>query len=191
MNVTAIVGTAKGAWVFRSDAARQNWSIEGPLFKGWKVTAASRARDGRYLLGTASEVYGAAIQVSRDLKEWQQAPDGPKYPEGGPKLKQIWTIHTKAERLYAGVDEAGMFASDDGLHWQPLNGLNNHPTRGSWFPGNGGLCAHAVLHDGRRLWCGISAVGVFRSDDGGETWRTRNQGAPIIIEDKVHKDIGS
>jgi photosystem II stability/assembly factor-like uncharacterized protein len=55
------------------------------------------------------------------------------------------------------------------------------------------LCAHALLgdpRDERRLWCGISAVGVFRSEDGGSSWRAANSGVPVILEDKDHKDIG-
>jgi hypothetical protein len=27
-----------------------------------------------------------------------------------------------------------------------------------------------------RMWLGASAVGVFRTDDGGATWQTRNKG---------------
>ncbi len=193
MDLCVVVGTMKGAFVLRSDARRADWKIEGPLFRGWKVTTAARDRAGRFLLGTASDVYGPAIQTSPDLKEWKQIERGPQYPEGGPKLNQIWTIFTGSDRLYAGVDEAGLFWSDDGSSWNPVEGLNRHPTRGAWVPGAGGLCAHVVLHDRtnpRRLWCGISAVGVLRSDDGGSTWTLRNAGVPAMLEDKVHKDIG-
>ncbi len=47
------------------------------------------------------------------------------------------------------------------------------------MPGGAGLILHAiVLHpqDKRKLWVGISSVGVFHSSDGGETWETRNRG---------------
>jgi photosystem II stability/assembly factor-like uncharacterized protein len=52
--------------------------------------------------------------------------------------------------------------------------------------------------DARRLWVGISAVGVFRSDDAGETWKLCNEGlhnvAPDFIQDPemgrcVHKMV--
>jgi hypothetical protein len=42
VNVLLIVGTDKGAFLLRSDAARARWTVEGPLFKGWKVTAVER-----------------------------------------------------------------------------------------------------------------------------------------------------
>lgn len=50
-----------------------------------------------------------------------------------------------------------------------------------WFPGNGGLCLHTILVDpknAKRMWVGISAVGMFRTRDGGETWTAINNGLP-------------
>ncbi len=195
MGVTVMVGTDRAAFLYRSDAARKTWALQGPLFKGWKVTTGARDARGRYFAATASEVYGPAIHVSDDLVNWRQIEKGPAWPKGSDrKLKQVWTIVPAGRRIYAGVDDAGLFVSEDaGESWGPVEGLNEHPTRPSWFPGAGGLCLHAILVDPRnpdRIWCGISAVGVFRSDDGGRTWRTRNQGVKLVIEDKEHKDIG-
>ncbi|MFQ5452977.1 MAG: exo-alpha-sialidase, partial [Candidatus Zixiibacteriota bacterium] len=86
-------------------------------------------------------------------------------------VTEIWRFAACDGTWYAGVAEAGLFCSTDrGDTWDPVPGLNDHPTRRAWQPGAGGLCAHAILadpRDPRRLWCGISAVGVFRSEDGG------------------------
>jgi len=195
MPVTAVVCTIKGAFVLRGGDARDDWRIDGPLFKGWKATSALRGPDGRWILATASDVYGPAVHVSDDLENWRQIENGPAWPPGGErKLTQIWTFAAGHGRIWAGVDEAGLFVSDDrGESWQPVEGLNEHETRGGWFPGAGGLCAHSLLldpNDRERIWCGISAVGVFRSDDGGATWHPKNDGVPIVIEDKQHKNIG-
>jgi photosystem II stability/assembly factor-like uncharacterized protein len=95
-------------------------------------------------------------------------------------VDQIWKLHSAGDVLYAGVSEAGLFRSDDrGKSWQPVRGLNNHETQPDWGPGFGGLCLHSVLSDPRnpeRLWVGISAAGVFRSDDGGRSWNPKNDG---------------
>ncbi|MCA8959025.1 MAG: exo-alpha-sialidase, partial [Planctomycetes bacterium] len=158
MSAVVIIGTAKGAFVLRPDATRAHWSIEGPLFRGWKVTASSRSQDGTYFLGTASFVYGAAIHRSKDLSEFRHVEAGPRYPDGGDrKLNQIWKLDCSHDAYYAGVDEAGLFRSTDGGEsWEPLSGLNDHPSRAKWFPGNGGLCAHSLLIDDarRRIHCG-------------------------------------
>ena len=195
MSVVVIVGTEKGAFVCRSDAKRRDWQIEGPIFKGWKVTASSRSPSGRYLLATASQVYGAGLQAGTDLKNWRQLENPPAYLEGGNrKLNQIWTIECGPTRHYAGVDTAGLFSSDDdGETWQAVSALNDHPTRRNWLPGAGGLCAHSVLVDptrSDRIWCGISAVGVWRSEDGGRNWAAKNDGVRCVIADKEFSEIG-
>ena len=90
MSVVLFVGTEKGAWVCRSED-RKTWQVDGPLFKGWKVTCSGRTPGGKYLAGTASRIYGAALQISDDLKEWRQIESGPAYPEGGDR-KLIYRI---------------------------------------------------------------------------------------------------
>ncbi len=195
MAVTLAVGTEKGAYLLRSGDERSEWDLEGPLFKGWKVTAFGQTGSGDYLLATGSNWFGAALHRSPDLKEWTQIVDGPAWPEGGDrKLTQIWTLTQAGDHLFAGVDEAGLFRSvDHGETWQPVDGLNEHPTRPGWEPGLGGLTAHRVIVDREnpdRLWVAISAVGVFRSDDGGATWNTKNAGMPPTTEAQEFGDIG-
>ncbi len=195
MTVTAMLGTAKGGFIARSNPDRSAWTIDEPLFKGWKVTTSARDDKGRYFVATASDVYGPALHVSDDLKQWKQIEKGPSWAKDlDRKLNQIWTLHLGPGRYYAGVDEAGLFASDDGGEsWSPIEALNEHATRSAWAPGAGGLCAHALLVDPKntdRVWCGISAVGVFRTEDGGRSWHPKNQGIPQVLEDKDHKDVG-
>ena len=197
MGIHAIVGTAKGGFVLRGNDARNDWTLDGPLFKGWKVTAATRDAGGRWYVGTSSDVYGPALHLSDDDgATWRQVERGPAWPEGTEdrKLKQIWTIVPAGDRVWLGVDDAGLFVSHDrGESWAPVEALNEHATRGAWFPGAGGLCLHMIHVDPRdhdRLWCGISAVGLFYSTDGGASWATRNDGIPPVIEDETPKDIG-
>lgn len=194
MGTLVIVGTAKGGFLLRSDN-RRDWDVEGPFFKGWKVTAAERTPEGDYLVATASDVYGPSLHRSRDLHKWQQVEGSPAYPEGGGrKLNQIWRLFTQGDVYYAGVDEAGLFrSSDGGKTWEPVSALNDHESRENWCPGAGGLCAHSLLVDPnnpQRIWCGISAVGVWRSEDGGESWSAKNDGVQVILEDEKYKQIG-
>ena len=53
--IQLLVGTRKGAWTYRSDAARQAWEVSGPLFLGQIVNHFVRdPRDGKTMLMAAS-----------------------------------------------------------------------------------------------------------------------------------------
>jgi hypothetical protein len=192
MRVQLFVGTVKGAFLYRSDDGRRTWQLEGPLFPGWKVSAVARDGSGGFVLATSSPVYGAMVHRGTDLRTWELAEAPPRYGEdSGTKMKEIWTFGGGDGVLYAGVDEAGLFESRDaGVTWSEVKALSAHPTRASWFPGFGGLCAHHVLTAGQRVWTGISAVGVFESADRGATWEPRNAGVPVLIQDEHHDSIG-
>lgn len=174
---TLAVGTAKGGFVLRS-RSDGGWDVDGPHFRGWEVTAFGRAENGTYLAGVASGWFGTAVHRSPDLTSWEQVADGPAWPEGSDRaLNKIWFFHRDAATLWCGVDDAGIFRSDDhGVSWQSVESLNEHPSRGGWSPGGGGLCAHHMMTAGERVWVGISAVGVMRSDDGGATFARRDEG---------------
>ena len=187
----------------RSDRGRESWSIDGPLFKGWEVfelTADPRTEE-KWLAATGHYVYGSCVQISNDSGEsWQQMEASPAYSkDSGFELKNIWCIQPSTEQepgvYYAGVDEAGLFRSEDGgATWEELAGLSGHASRNDWMEGAGGLCCDCVCIDPKnpdRLWTGISAVGVFRSDDRGKTWQLRNEGLPVAIPSKEHPGIGS
>lgn len=194
MAVTVGIGTTKGAFFLHSKD-RRTWTVDEPQFVGWKVTAFGKTPSGEYLLCTGSNWYGAAIHRSTELTEWTQIVEGPSYGESEDrKLTQIWTLTTAGSTIWAGVDTAGLFRSDDdGATWKPIPGLNDHATREGWEPGLGGLAAHRVLVDptnADRLWCAISAVGVFRSENGGETWAPKNQGVTAASESADYPGIG-
>ena len=70
MSILVLVGTIKGAFLIRSDADRRSRTVIGPLFKGWKVTAAARTTDGEILVATVSDFYGPALHRSLDLESW-------------------------------------------------------------------------------------------------------------------------
>ncbi|MGL4404953.1 MAG: WD40/YVTN/BNR-like repeat-containing protein, partial [Notoacmeibacter sp.] len=69
-------------------------------------------------------------------------------------------------------------SQDGGVTWQSVTGFNNHPERESWNPGAAGLTLHSIVQDKtdpNRMWLGVSAAGVFATDDGGKTWENRNR----------------
>lgn len=187
-SVVVLVGTRKGGFVFRSDARRKTWSVEGPHFAGLSVhhfILDPRAPETFYA-ATNSDWWGADIQRSTKWgRTWLRTKGGVRYDQdSGLSVKRIWHIRpgraSEPGVMYAGVDPAGLFRSDDGgATWDEVRGLNRHATRERWTPGAGGLIVHTILLDPvnpQRMFVAISAAGVFRSDDGGQTWHPRNKG---------------
>ena len=200
--VNVLVGTNKGLFLYQSDANRREWKLRGPFLSGWEVySVLGDSRHGqRIFAGTSHMAYGPTLRVSEDFGEtWQQISDGPHYPaETNFKLNRFWQIvpghESDPDTLFVGAEEAGIFVSRDrGASWQELDGLTKHPTRPGWFPGAGGMCLHTILihpTNPKRMWVAMSAVGVFRSDDSGETWQSRNQGLGRAATGQPYPEVG-
>ena len=110
--------------------------------------------------------------------------------EGGESVKEIpekmikvWNIQPGRENepgvLYAGAQPASFFVSRDrGETWTLNESLYDHPQRGQWNPGAGGLTLHTILLDPtnmNRMYIAVSAAGCYRTDDGGQTWAPYNK----------------
>jgi hypothetical protein len=119
-------------------------------------------------------------------------------PESGLSLKNIWKIALgppdSPDKLYCGVEPAALFESHDaGESWSLVRGLFDHPHRPRWMPGQGGLCLHTILlhpTDAGRMHVGISAAGVYRSDDSGRTWQARNRGIRVTFMPERFPEFG-
>ena len=97
----------------------------------------------------------------------------------GEDFSQIWSLGRSNGTLYAGTKPASLLESrDGGLSWSRVQALSNHPSAGTWNPGGAGLVLHTIVADpgdARKLWIGISAAGVFATEDGGQSWDRRNR----------------
>jgi hypothetical protein len=99
------------------------------------------------------------------------------------QLIKVWNITPGRESepgvLYAGAQPASLFVSHDrGETWSLNEPLFDHPHRGKFNPGAGGLCLHTILLDParpERMYIAISAGGCYRTDDGGRTWAPFNK----------------
>ena len=203
-DVVLLVGTMKGAFFFRSDAARQKWEIDGPHFPGESVYALyhdSRGGRNRTFAAPTNPFFGGTLRVSEDFGKTWTEPDAHRvrFPEdSGLALTQIWQIRpgssAETDVLYCGVEPACLFKSTDaGATWSPVEGLMNHEHRPKWQPGAGGLCLHTIIPDPEnpdRTLIAISAAGVYRSDDGGASWRARNVGVRAEFLPDKHPEFG-
>ncbi len=197
--VDLLVGTSNGAFHLRADSRRRSWKLRGPMLQGWKVlhiSADTRGRGTTLYAGIDHTAFGPTIMRSSDWgRTWAQVGTPPRFGRGAPgTLKAVWTIvpgrASEPQTLFAGVADAALFRStDQGQSWTELKGLQRHPSRPGWSPGNGGLCTHTILLDPRdpkHLSVGISAVGFLDSTDGGRTFSMRNEGLPAVVATKAH-----
>ena len=161
----------------------------------------SPADPNRIYASQTSGWFGQTVQRSNDGgKTWEPVGNEFKY-DGTPgthqwydgtqhpwEFKRVWHFEpslSDPDFVYAGVEDAAIFCSKDGgQNWQELPGLRS--AKGHlWAPGAGGMAVHTIIQDPSRpgrLFVAISAAGVFRSDDGGQTWRTRNRGLKSQFE---------
>ena len=184
MGVLLLVGTRKGLFLIRGTG--NEWALEGPHLAGWTINhAIADPRDGSFYACSNSWVYGGCVHRSTDGGATWERSEGLGLPEAsGLKLAATWHLEpghaSQPGTLWLGGDPGVLFRSDDsGSTWQANEAVLEHPTRERWSPGAGGLITHSIALDrenASRLWIGISAAGVFRSEDGGATFEPANSG---------------
>jgi len=160
-----------GQIIQRSSDGGKTWDVPG----GEKMPEPYDPPAG----GSNKFVYDVSPETGRPLTTHQWY-DGTPHPW---EFKRVWHLEpslTDPDTVYAGVEDAALFrTTDGGKSWQELPGLRGHGTGSSWQPGAGGMCLHTILLDPGnpdRIFIAISAAGVFRSDDGGKTWKPVNRG---------------
>ena len=202
MRTTLLVGTTKGAFLISGGSDRSGWAIGGPYCNGWPINhMIGDPETGTIWAGGGGDWNGAGVwrsadggatwEVSRLTKGmmddwaakdvnfakmvgWTEAP----LPFAD-TFAQIWSLSYAHGTLYAGTKPASLLASTNGgKDWVKVHGLTDHPSAGSWTPGGVGLTLHTIIPDPdnpKKLWVGISAAGVFATEDGGATWERRNR----------------
>jgi hypothetical protein len=199
-----LVGTMKGAFLFRRDASRRHWESGGPYFPGAAVYAlAFDTRQGRRRIWAAPNHmhFGGLLRSSDDFgRSWTNPVEANvTFPqETGAALKNIWQVvpgrDGEPDTIYCGVEPAALFVSRDaGQTWSLVDGLWNHPHRPRWQPGGGGLCLHTIVLDPERpdrIRIAISTGGTYVSDDGGASWRATNTGVRAEFLPDKHPEFG-
>ena len=202
-DVTILVGTTKGVFLIDGSASRSAWQMRGPFCGGWPINhVIGDAKSGRIWAAGGGDWHGAGIWRSDDggenwnlsqlshgqLNEWLTNDPGtaeylglkpsPPAPFTG-QVSAIWSLGLSGDTLYAGAKPATLFSStDEGATWSRVQGLSDHPSRDSWEAGAAGLVLHSIVADAgdaAKLWVGISAAGVFATENGGRSWDRRNR----------------
>ncbi|MCX2723145.1 WD40/YVTN/BNR-like repeat-containing protein [Roseibium salinum] len=208
--LTVLVGTTKGAFLLAGGSDRSGWTVNGPFCDGWPINhVVGDAESGTIWAGGGGDWFGAGVWRSTDGgKNWELskltkgqmddwAANDPDFAamigwSARPApfedtFSQIWSLGYAHGTLYAGTKPARFLASKDGgRSFEHLEGLANHPSADSWNPGAAGLVLHTIVsdpQDPQKLWIGISAAGVFATEDGGTTWERRNRLSNTVTDE--------
>lgn len=199
--VTLLVGTTKGGFVLSSTTAGR-WVVSGPHCGGWTINhMAGDPATGTIWAGGGGDWFGAGVWRSGDGGDsWQLAKlssgqmdqwaaNDPDFAAMigwedapvpfGDTLHSVWSLHHAHGLLWVGAKPGALLCSRDaGVTFEQNDALATFPGREDWQGGAAGLTLHTILtapDDPGKIWLGISAVGVFASEDGGESWERRNR----------------
>lgn len=193
-----LVGTTKGAFVLRPDG--KEWSVFGPHCDGWSINhVIGNSNTGTLWAGGGGDWTGAGVWRSEDGETWELSklsngqidewaasdPETAAFFDWEPtdvpfkNLKAVWSLHEAHGILFVGTNPANLLSSSDGGRtWEKNTALEHHESRENWNPGAAGLVLHTLVSDpenASKIWLGISAAGVFATEDGGKTWERRNR----------------
>jgi photosystem II stability/assembly factor-like uncharacterized protein len=195
--VILCIGTKKGVFVAEGSGNRRSFALRGPFGPGVAVyTTLIDSRDTpRLFASSCNPFFGMKVLLSTDLgKKFKETKSAPAFPKNdGRALANIWSLETGDHKkdLWCGVEPASLFHSNDGGNsWDMVPGISNHEHARKWHPGNGGLCMHTIVRDGKRVHLGISTGGHYRSEDGGKTFTASNSGVAAGFVPDPYPEFG-
>jgi len=191
-----LVGTRKGAWIYRGDPGRRSWTVRGPIHLGEIVDhLVVDPRDGRTLLMAARTGHlGPTVFRSADGGEtWTEAARPPAFPRTDYPAAARAVDHTfwlepghanEPGVWWAGASPPGLFVSGDGGDtWDSVAGFNDNPMYDKWVPSGAGTPDGPLLNqiaidprDARHMYIATSTGGVFESLDRAASWAPLNKG---------------
>ncbi|MEL6888960.1 MAG: sialidase family protein [Pseudomonadota bacterium] len=201
-DICILMGTTKGAFVLHGDRGRETWHLSGPHCDGWPINhVIGDPAAGTIWAGGGNAFNGAGIWRSTDggttwdlsklskgeMDDWAAGdPDTAAFfgwtPTDTPfddDVTAIWSLSFADGRLMAGGNPGRLYESTDhGNTWTRNDALSDHHSRDTWNPGGAGLVLHTIVRDpanDQKAWVGISAAGVFATEDGGASWERRNR----------------
>ena len=164
--IRVLVGTKKGAFILTADGDRRNWSVAGPHFAGWEIyhVKGSPADSDRIYASQTSSWFGQVIQRSSD--------GGLTWEQPGSESSKQDTSTSDDESPSASRGENNKFAYDASEETgRPLTTHQGYD--GTQHPWKFLRVWHLEpsLTDPDVVYAGVEDAALFRTDDGGQSWR--------------------
>ena len=208
--VQLLIGTRKGAWIYRSDGARRDWSVTGPIFLGQIINHFVRdpRAGGTMLMAAKTGHLGPTIFRSTDADAtWTEAKQPPAFAKSDDPANAravdytFWLEPGGADEpgvWWAGASPPGLFVSrDDGVTWDGVAGFNDHPMYAKWAPADAGTPDGPLLNqiaidprDASHMYIATSTGGVFESRDRAQTWAPLNRGIEVVFGPDPYPEYG-
>ena len=205
-----LIGTRKGAWVWRDDGSRGDWRPEGPLFLGQIINHfVQDPRDPSIQLIAAKTGHlGPTIFRSLDGgKTWAEATSPPAFAKSANPATARAVDHSfwlepgpvgEPGVWWVGTSPPGLFVSEDnGATWESVAGFNDHPMYDKWVPADSGTPDGALLNqvlidprEARHMFIATSTGGVFESHDRGASWDPLNKGVEANFAPDPYPEYG-
>ncbi len=151
-HVRVLVGTRKGAFILTADGKRERWEVAGPHFAGWEIyhVKGSPVNPDRIYASQSSGWFGQILQRSDDGgRTWTTPGGGPeKSPDGMPRgesNKFVYDGEVGTHQWYDGTQHPWEFKRV--WHLEPS------------------------LTDPDTTYAGAEDAAIFKTIDGGRTWR--------------------
>jgi photosystem II stability/assembly factor-like uncharacterized protein len=182
-----LVGTANGVALFER-APGADWRLAGNALERRHISSmAIEPVHG----GVFAGVHRGGVFFSPDLgRTWEERSEGIS-------IDHVYSLACAVENgrplIYAGTEPPSAFVSrDEGRRWTELPGLRDAKGKEKWeFPMPPHLPhAKAITVDPqnpRVIYVGVEQGGLFKTDDGGQSWRELD--SYWTPQDEVYRDI--
>ncbi len=171
------LATKNGAYFLTPDEHREKWNKSKPFLTEENVNKVVVDGNGNYFAASLSE---GVFRSTDGGKSWKPS-------SKGLHVRKVWEIAADPHHrgtVYAGTQYGHLFKStNSGDTWEEVTSLHNAPNRQNWGIDWGfrttGLALHTIkfdMKDPRKIYLVASGNGTYRSDDGGETWKSLKNG---------------